>query len=192
MTTPRIPLLSNEEAKQAAGKVDLFEPKANFSIYRVLLHQPLVAKRLSDLTDVLVGASHIDARLREMLIMRVGWANRGVYEWSQHWNIALLHDGIEKRDLLAIRDWEAHDHWSPRDRAALRATDETLEHGVLSKETWDEVAQHFPSHEERIELVTIISCWKMLSDIMKSLEVPLDEGVEPWLPDGIAPGESPQ
>ncbi|MEM7413445.1 MAG: carboxymuconolactone decarboxylase family protein [Myxococcota bacterium] len=187
MTTSRVPLLSSEEAKRAAAEVELFELKANFSIYRVLLRQPLVAKRLSDLTDVLVGASHIDARLRELLIMRLGWANRGVYEWSQHWKIALLHDGIEKSDLLAIRDWEVHDHWSPRDRAAFRATDETLEHGVLSKETWSEVAQHFPTHEERIELVTIISCWKMLSDIMKTLEVPLDEGVEPWLPDGLEP-----
>ena len=189
MTMPRVPPLSREEAKRAADQVDLFEGKANFSIYRVLLNQPLVAKRLSDLTDVLVGASHIDPRLREMLIMRVGWVNRGVYEWSQHWNIALLHDGIEKRDLLALRDWRAHDHWSPRDRAAFRAADDLLEHGVLSQATWEAVAANFPTDAERIELVTIISCWKMLSDIVKSLDVPLDEGVTPWLPDGVAPEE---
>ncbi len=187
----RIPLLTIDEARAAAAHVDLFELKAGLSIYRVLLRQPLLAKRLSDLTDVLVGVSEIEARLRELIVMRIGWANRGGYEWSQHWRIALLHD-VEEHDLLAVRDWWAHDHWSARERAALRAVDETIEHGALSSAAWAELATHFSTDRERIELVTIIGCWKMLSDLMKSLEVPLDEGLAAWPPDGTAPGGAAQ
>ena len=191
MTTPRIPLLSSEEAKQVGQEAGIFELKAGLSIYRILLRQPQLAKRLSDLTDVFAAESEIDARLRELIIMRIGWSQGGVYEWAQHWRIALLL-GVEERDLLAVRDWEAHDHWSPLDRAAFRATDETLEKGVISRETWDECTKHFATDRERIELVATIGCWKMLSELLRSLEVPLDDGVEPWPPDGAAPMELPQ
>lgn len=187
MTVPRMPLLPIEEAKEAAAKVGIFELKAGLSIYRVLLHQPALAKRISDLMDTLIGESELDARLRELIILRIGWSTGGVYEWTQHWGIA-LQIGVEEHDLLAVRDWEAHDHWSPLDRAVLRATDEILEMGALSQETWGACAPHFPSERERLELMATIGSWKMISGITRTLRVPLEEGVAPWPPDGIAPG----
>lgn len=182
----RVPLLSIEEAKEAAAKAEVFELKAGLSIYRVLLRHPQIAKRVNDLMDTLVGQTGLDARSRELVIMRIGWANGGVYEWTQHWQLARAL-GVAERDLLAVRDWEAHDHWSPMDRAVLRATDETLEDGVISSATWADCAQHLETDGERLELVATIGSWKMISELLKSLEVPLEDGVAPWPPDGLAP-----
>lgn len=181
-----MPLLPVDEATKVAAEVDIIELKAHSSLYRILLHQPQVAKRLNDLIDTLMTDAGLDARLRELIIMRIGWTNGGVYEWTQHWRIAKGF-GVEERELLATRDWEANDHWSPADRAALLATDETLADGVISAATWQACEAEFPTAAARLELVATIGSWKMMSEMLQSLEVPLEDGIAPWPPDGTAP-----
>ena len=38
-----------------------------------------------------------------------------------------------------------------------------------------------------LELVSAIGLWRMVSGVLRSLEVPLEEGVSSWPPDGAAP-----
>ncbi len=38
-----------------------------------------------------------------------------------------------------------------------------------------------------IELVTAIGAWRMVASILHSLQVPLEEGVSSWPPDGRSP-----
>jgi hypothetical protein len=38
-----------------------------------------------------------------------------------------------------------------------------------------------------IELVTTISAWRMIASILHSLQVPLEDGVDSWPPDGQPP-----
>ncbi len=186
MSTSRIPPLPVEESKRAAAPVGIMDLKAELSVYRVLLHQPQLAQRVNDLMDTLTNNSSLDARLREMIVMRIGWTNTGVYEWTQHWQLAPLF-GVDHADLLATRDWQRHDHWSATDRAALQATDDTVSDGVISDDTWSECRRAFPTDQERLDLVATISAWKMMSELLQSLRVPLDDGLAPWPPDGLAP-----
>jgi len=186
MAEPRVPLLSVEEAKQAALKLEVPEAIAELNVFRILLRQPKLAKCVNDLLMTLLFQGELDRRLRELIIMRIGWATGSVYEWTQHWRIA-LQLGVAESDLLALRDWRSHGHWSEADRAILAATDETLEDGAVSAETWAECAVHLPSHAEQLELLGAIGTWRMISQILRSLEVPLEDGVVPWPPDG-APG----
>lgn len=186
MSDPRIPLLSLDEAKKRAREHELPEQIAELSIFRILLRHPPVAKRINDLLLTLLLGSRLDRRLRELIIMRIGWATNSVYEWTQHWRVARQLD-VSEADLLAVRDWRNHDHWSDADRAILTATDETLESGAISPATWDECANALPSVEERLELVAAIGTWRMISAVLKSLDVPLEDGVAPWPPDGARP-----
>jgi len=186
VTTQRIAPLSVDDSIAAAGQVGVAEFKAHANLYRVLLHHPQIAQRVNDLIDTLMTESGLDTRLRELIVMRIGWVNSGVYEWTQHWRIA--HGfGVDERELLATRDWPSHDDWSPADCAALQATDETIAHGVISSATWSTCADAFPTERERIELVATIGAWKMMSEILQSLDVPLEDGIDPWPPDGLAP-----
>ena len=41
---------------------------------------------------------------------------------------------------------------------------------------------------DAIELVAAIGNWRMISSVLRSLEIPLEEGVVPWPPDGKVPG----
>ena len=186
MTAPRIPLLSVEAATRAAVQFGIDERKAGASIYRVLLRHPQFAKQVNDVVEMLMNESTLEPRLRELIIMRIGWLKKGIYEWSQHWWIA-SRLGVEERDLLAVREWQAHDHWSSLERAIFRATDETVARGTVSQATWDDCATHFITERERIDLIATIGVWNMMSEVLTSLTVPLEEGVVPWPPDGVSP-----
>eukprot|EP00439_Symbiodinium_sp_Y106_P087753 s1_g289.t1 len=118
--------------------------------------------------------------------MRIGWLKNGVYEWSHHWNLAKL-DGVAEPDMLAMRDWEAHGHWSATERAVFRATDETVANGTISQATWDDCAACFPTDPELIDLVATIGVWNMISELLTTLGVPLEESIVAWPPDGLAP-----
>ncbi len=186
MTNPRIDLLPTEDALKAAETVQLLPQMAELSVFRVLLHQPAVAKAVQDLLVALLFRGSLDARLRELLIMRLGWATDAVYEWTQHWRVARQLE-IPAEDLLAVRDWKNSDRFDARDRAVLAATDDTLENGRISDATWAACCKELPSVQDRIELVAAIGTWRMISGILKSLEVPLEEGTAPWPPDGASP-----
>jgi alkylhydroperoxidase family enzyme len=151
------------------------------------LNDATVARELASTLLTLLGPqAKLSARLRELAIMRIGWRTRAVYEWTQHWRVA-RNLQIPEADLLAVRDWQGSTVLSDADRAVLRATDETLERGSISDETWVECCRHLASDAERIELVVAIGNWTMFSQLLKSLAIPLEDGVAPWPPDGRAP-----
>ncbi len=187
--TPRIPMLSLEEARKAAATAEIPEQVAELNIFRVLLNHPLLAKRINDLLMTLLFRGKLDTRLRELVIMRLGWATGSNYEWTQHWRIA-RELGLPEADLLAIRDWRESDRFSDADRAVLAATDEILDRGGISPETWADCVSHVGGFEELLELTAAIGNWRMVSSLLQSLDIPLEEGTASWPPDGRKPGNS--
>ncbi|MGE4607872.1 MAG: carboxymuconolactone decarboxylase family protein [Myxococcota bacterium] len=189
MAEPRVPLLAKEAAAKAAEEVGLLPQMAELNVFRALLHHPQVAQAVQDLLVSLLFRGSLDARLRELLIMRLGWQTGSVYEWTQHWRVA-LELGVSDQDLLAVRDWRASDRFSAADRAVLAATDETLEAGAISPETWAALEKEIGDPNDPtvlIELVAAIGTWRMISSVLRSLEIPLEDGVEQWPPDGKIP-----
>jgi alkylhydroperoxidase family enzyme len=186
VTEPRIPLLDAAAAKEAARAAGVPEIAADLNVFRVWLHHPALAKWLSDLLTGLLWEGQLDARLRELVIMRLG-STGSDYEWTQHWRIA-LGVGVDKADVLAVRDWRASDRFGDAERAVLAATDETVEAGAISPATWQACVTHV-SDDPRVllELVSAVGLWRMVSGVLRSLEVPLEEGVSSWPPAGEAP-----
>jgi alkylhydroperoxidase family enzyme len=184
----RVPPLSPDEAAAAAAASGLPEYLAGLNVFRVLLRSPQVASAFNDWLRPLLFEGRLDVRLRELVIMRLGWATGSVYEWTQHWRIA-TDLGVPTDDLLAVRDWRASDRLGDVERVALAATDEVIEHGVISTETWRACEAALPTVEERLELVAVIAGWRMVSSVLGSLDVALEDGVAPWPPDGVSPGD---
>ncbi|MBT9447533.1 MAG: carboxymuconolactone decarboxylase family protein [Hyphomonadaceae bacterium] len=182
----RIDLLSLDQAKAAAGAAGVSEQMVPLSVFRILLRHPAVAEELaSTLTTLLFRGNKLDERLRELIIMRIGWRTGSVYEWTQHWRVA-RGLGIPEADLAATRDWQAAPNLTEADRTVLQATDDTLDEGMISDATWEACCRHLATDAERIELVVAIGNWTMFSQLLKSLRVPLEDGVEAWPPDGRA------
>lgn len=185
----RIPLLDEGEAAHRAIEHDLPAALAQLNVFRVLLHHPPLAKWHCDFLMGLLWQSELDHRLRELAIMRIGWTTGSEYEWTQHWPIA-KDLGVSEDDLLGVRDWPNHAGFSDADRAVLAATDEVLDEGAVSAATWAACLEHV-SREPRVllELVSAIGLWRMVSSLLRSVEIPLEDSVAGWPPDGTTPSE---
>ena len=170
----------------AAARSDSPRQLSSLNVFRTLLHQESVTKAVAGtLTTLLYTGNRLDVRLRELVIMRIGWTTGSCYEWTQHWRVARGLD-IPEAHLLAVRDWTSARCFSALERAALAATDETLTDGCISQRTWSRLAKQLDA-DLLVELVIAIGNWSMFSQLLKSLDVQLEDGVEPWPPDGRAP-----
>ena len=181
----RIEMLGEDEARAAARAAGIPERLATLSVFRMLLWHPKLASALNGLLTALLADTRLDPRLRELVIMRIGWRTGSVYEWTQHWGVARL-IGMSEEDILGVRDWRARSDYEAAERAVLAATDETLDTGTISEKTWGECQAHL-EREALLELVAAIGNWRLFSSLLRSLDVPLEQGRDPWPPDGREP-----
>jgi alkylhydroperoxidase family enzyme len=187
MTTSGIPRLPLDEAKAAADQAGVPDYMAELSIFQVLLHHPVLARTLNDLLASMLWHGALDSRLRELVIMRIGWLTACDYEWTQHWRVA-SGLGVPANDLLGVRDWRAYEGFGPTERAVLAATDDVVHDGAVSAESWAACERELGCDRTvLIELVTAIGAWRMVASILRSLNVPLEDGVDSWPPDGRSP-----
>jgi alkylhydroperoxidase family enzyme len=181
-----VPLLAVDDAIAEAKAVGLPPPLANTNLFRALLNQPDLAKVLGDLVERVVIQPRLDSRLRELCVMRVAWRTGSVSEWTNHW-YGGLRAGLTELELADVRDWRSSDRFGPLERAVLAAADETVVGGRISDETLSTCAEMLRDIGLVVELVVAINHGLFYSNVLRTLDVPLDEGRTPWPPDGRAP-----
>ncbi len=160
---------------------------AELSIFQMLLNHPRLARTFNDFLATMLWHGALDPRLRELVIMRIGWLTACDYEWTQHWRVA-CGLGVSADDLLGVRNWREHKGFGPTERAVLAATDDLVREGAVSAESWAACERELQCDRKTlIELVTAIGGWRMVASILHSLEVPLEDGVASWPPDGKSP-----
>ncbi len=189
MPESRIPRLSVDEAKAAADEAGIPDYMAELSIFQVLLNHPTLARALNDLLATMLWHGTLAPRLRELVIMRIGWLTACDYEWTQHWRVA-CGLGVPAEDLLGVRDWSAHAPFGGAERAVLAATDDVVGDGAVSATTWAACQRELGADPAvLVELTTAIGAWRMIASILHSLDVPLEDDVSSWPPDGRAPAD---
>ena len=57
----------------------------------------------------------------------------------------------------------------------------------LSAETFAECRSQLGDDQELLELTASISWWRAISTLLRSIEIPLEEGIAAWPPDGATP-----
>jgi len=186
MADALVPMLSPADAAERALGAGVSRQLAALHIFRVLLRCPSAAKATADLLLELLSGRALAHRLRELVIMRVGWATGSDYEWTQHWRIATEVFAFDPADVLAVREWERLERFGEVERAVLAATDETLRNGRVGEATLER-CRHALGEPALIELVLAIGVWRTVSELTRSLGVPVEEGVASWPPDGQAP-----
>ena len=181
--TGRVAMVSLEQAAKLGEAFGTPGPRTTRAAFRVLAVNPELAKVVFSQLSYLLEHNKLDTRLRELMIMRIGWATGSVYEWTQHWRDATA-AGIPPEDILAVRDWKNSDRLTAADKAILAATDETLSGKSISNATWSEIVKHIPDPAQQVEFVVAMGNWTMFSMLLRNLHVPLEEGVTAWPPDG--------
>jgi len=178
----RIAPLSAEAARAAGAEAGIPAQLTELNVFRQLLRLPKTARAVSDLLLSMLFGGPLDDRLRELVIMRIGWSTGSEYEWTQHWPIAQQRK-CTPEELLALRERTLPEAFGATERAVLTATDETLARGAVSEETLAECRERL-GDDAATELVMAIGCWRLISQFARSLAIPLEDGVAPWPPNG--------
>src|ERR1700686_4191331 len=181
----RVAMVPLERARQLGEDIGLPAPMATRSAFRVLANNPPLLKAVFGQLTTLLLRNTFDTRLRELMIMRIGWVTGSVYEWTQHWRVATT-AGIPPEDVLAVRDWRNSGRLTPADKAILAATDECLAGKSISDAAWAEVARHVTDPGQQVEFVIAMGNWMSFSLLFRNLRIPLADGVVVWPPDGLA------
>lgn len=181
----RVPMVSLESARQLGEAMGLPARRTQSEAFRTVANNPGVARAAFSQLFQLLENNKFDTRLRELMIMRIGWVTGSAYEWTQHWRVATT-AGIPPEDILAVRDWRNSDRLTTVDRAILAATDECLAGNSISDAIWADVAKHVPDPAQQVEFIIAMGNWMSFSLLFRTLRIPLAEGLQVWPPDGVA------
>src|SRR5215469_11517844 len=181
----RVPMVSLDRASELGQAMGLPARRTQSEAFRVVCNNPGVARVAFSQLLQLLENNTFDTRLRELMIMRIGWVTGSAYEWTQHWRVATT-AGIPPEDILAVRDWRNSARLTAADKAILAATDECLAGKSISDAAWAEVTKHVTDLGHQVEFVIAMGNWMMFSLLFRNLRIPLAEGVMVWPPDGLA------
>ena len=187
MTEPRIPPLPPEEWGDdvRAGLAALRPPGATQELKRpanaprglnvlgtLAQHQTLM-QAYHAFNGHILYTNSLDARQRELLILRVAARRGAEYEWRQHVFIA-RGAGFSDADIERIAEGPHAAGWSPLDAAMLRAVDELVADAEITDGTWKELAAELDRHQ-LMDLVFTVGAYDLLAMAFKSFGVELDE-----------------
>src|SRR5216683_3552989 len=183
--TARVPMVSLERARDVGEAMGMPARRTQSEAFRTVANNPGVARVAFGQLMQLLENNKFDTRLRELMIMRIGWVTGSAYEWTNHWRVATT-AGIPPEDVLAVRDWRNSGRLNAADKAILAATDECLAGKSISDAAWAEVAKHVADPGQQVEFIIAMGNWMMFSLLFRNLRIPLAEGVVVWPPDGLA------
>jgi alkylhydroperoxidase family enzyme len=142
------------------------------NLYRMLLHSPPVAQGWLNLLTAIRQQCTLDARYRELVILRIALINGADYEYAQHIPYALA-AGLSEADYTALHAWMEYAGWTPEDRAVLAYTDAMTREVQVSEPVFDAVRERF-SEREVVELTATIAAYNLVSRFLEALQVDHD------------------
>src|SRR3954453_15642769 len=83
--TLRVPMVSLERARELGEAMGLPARRTQGEAFGVRANNPGVARVAYNQLTQLLENNKFDTRLRELMIMRIGWVTGSAYEWTQHW-----------------------------------------------------------------------------------------------------------
>lgn len=145
------------------------------NIFGVLGHHPKLLKRFNLLGGFILNKGLIPERERELLILRVGWNAQAVYEFGQHTVIG-KRCGLTDDEIAALTA-SPHDHpWNAEDRALIALADDLHAGDCASNGTWLALSTRW-SEAELVELLVVAGFYRLVSGLLNSAGVQLDDGV---------------
>jgi alkylhydroperoxidase family enzyme len=186
-STPRIPPLPPEEwgddvraglaALRPSGATQELKRPANaprgLNVLGTLAQHPTLMQAYHAFNGHILYTNSLDARQRELLILRVAARRGAEYEWRQHVHIA-LGAGFSDADIERIAEGPHAAGWSPLDAAMLRAVDELVADAEITDATWIELAAELDRHQ-LMDLVFTVGAYDLLAMAFKSFGVELDD-----------------
>lgn len=194
-STPRIPLVLPSAWNAAVhGALAAFPHVHNFILSNwpngdarglngvaTMLNHPVLAKAFLTFNNHVATTSTLSKRIRELLILRIGWLRHSEYEYMQHVVLG-LRAGLTEEEIELIRQGPDASELDPIDADLLRAVDELNADAFIKDETWNRLSRNF-SNEQLLDLVFVVGCYEIMAMVFNTFKVPYDPGLEPLAPE---------
>ncbi|MGH7935035.1 MAG: carboxymuconolactone decarboxylase family protein [Candidatus Binataceae bacterium] len=180
-----IPLLSAEEAKRRAREAGVGEDFARLNVFRMLLQNPTVAHAAAGLLGTLMNKNSIEARTRELIILRTAWRTGSEYEFCRHM-LRSRKLAMSEQEILGVRDPVNCAAYSEVDRAVINMADELSDRAQVARETMAMLERAF-TPAQIVELVIAAGNWRMFAALFNTAELPLDDDIAAGWPEGKRP-----
>ena len=146
------------------------------NVFRSLLNSSDAAEVVSQLGEYIRYRSGLNPSAREIAILATAKENNVPYEWSQHEPIARK-VGVRDDVIASIKSGKAPRGLPPKEGIFVQASKELVNDGSLNKTTLDALI-HLIGIVQTIDLMVLVGYYSLLGNILKSLEVELDPGVQ--------------
>jgi len=174
----RVPLLDVEDSaalKDLADRIRAARRGRVINVYRLLLHSPPLAETWFDHNNAVRWDTGLDGRLREMVIIRVGYLARAKYVVGQHVPKLALAEGLSLAECEALKDWQDANLFSPRDRAVLAYTDAMTRDIEVPDAVFEPLCEYFDDRQ-LVELTVLIGTYAMHVRVFEALKLDPEQG----------------
>ena len=179
----RISYLQKEQAdpfiKEAFQKLE-DQKLLILNLFKVVGHCPRIARNFMRLGDAILRKDDLSPKFRELAILRVGYLNRAVYEYTKHVPMG-RNEGLSQVQIDSIPDWTNSNKFDENERAVLSYTDEVTLLVKATDATFNKI-KGFLDEAGIVKLTATIGYYGMVCRILESLEVDLDAGEKSLLP----------
>ena len=153
----------------------------DINLHKVLAHNPEAARAFSGLGQYIRHKTKLDARLRELAILQVGWLARSPYEWSHH--VKIGYDfGVTDADIAALIAESRGEATAlePLARLVLKAAREVHDGPGVHYETFAALRAELPN-DCIMDLVLTAGFYCAVVRTLASFEVDVEESYMPYL-----------
>jgi 4-carboxymuconolactone decarboxylase len=169
----RVPLLDVEDSPALMELTDRIRAARRgrvINVYRLLLHSPPLAETWFEHNNAVRWQTGLDGRLREIVIIRIGYLSRARYLIGQHVPKLALGEGLTLSECEALQEWPDSDLFNERDRAVLAYTDAMTRDVEVPDAVFDPLRQHFDDRRI-VELTVLIGTYAMHVRVFEALKL---------------------
>lgn len=145
-------------------------------IFQAILNSPDAAEAVSAVGEYLRYKCPLDPVVRETAILATAQELNNEYEWTQHVPVART-VGVREEVIDAIRSGKAPMGIPAKEGVFAQAAKELIRNGKLSNHTFQAI-EHLLGPGQTIDLIVLVGYYSLLSGLIKSLDVELEEDVE--------------
>lgn len=172
--TVHVPLPTDEQLPASARKILASLPPAN--VFRMVANAPSSLAGFVQLAGSILLQSELDARLRELAVLRVAHITDSRYEWEQHIRIA-ARVGVTPEEIALVGTKGFVLGLGPKESLVCKAAEEISLDIRLSSDTLAELMATF-GQRQTTELILCCAYFNMLSRFLESTRVELDADLE--------------
>ena len=176
-TTPRVePVVLAEATPEIRAMLDPSGSGRDIAaVYRTFARHPKLYVPRQILSEYIRTKSTLSPRVREMLILRIGWRCQSAYEWAAH-APAGRRAGLTNDEIRRLAR-SGYDGWSPVDTAIVRAADELFDDDVISDATWKALDDQF-DERQLLDVLITTGGYRMVSMVLNTFGVPAEPNSE--------------